>query len=344
MDFQADKPTLIIGMPRSGTTWIGTVLNTAYGTRLISEPDNEKGSPLAWLSKRDVHRFPYLTPQDHAEDYETMWRAILSGAYREPAQRLFRRFYLRRRQPALEAWVGDRTGVRYINTTLLHVPSKGNVPPLRPDPSSFQARWMSQALRGNPSFRNGDKLLIKSVHAPLCMEWLASKFAPNLCVVLRNPHSIFASYKRLRLPDRYRNLLIQPALQRDFPGLLSDSRLYIRDFTDCMQMQIVLMLKIMQLQIRNHPEWTLISHDRFCIDPQIRFEHLYSQIDLKWTTTVKDKIADLNRSGEGFKPVRVAQLQPMKWRTELTEAEISSMDRWISKFELTDFLKEQILT
>ena len=67
-------PILIVGLPRSGTTWVGEVLSSARNTYYVFEPDNEGLSPLAWLCKKDIHRFPYLVAKDESADYHLLWR------------------------------------------------------------------------------------------------------------------------------------------------------------------------------------------------------------------------------------------------------------------------------
>src|SRR5262245_13023972 len=73
------QPILIVGLPRSGTTWVGEVFSSAHNTRYIFEPDNEGLSPLAWLYKKDIHRFPYLTSKDRSVGYHQLWRTVVSG-------------------------------------------------------------------------------------------------------------------------------------------------------------------------------------------------------------------------------------------------------------------------
>jgi hypothetical protein len=55
-----ESPVLVVGVPRSGTTWTARVLGAALGTRLVMEPDNEKISAPAILPKRRLGRFPVL--------------------------------------------------------------------------------------------------------------------------------------------------------------------------------------------------------------------------------------------------------------------------------------------
>ena len=73
------RPILIVGLPRSGTTWIGQVLSSADRVEYVYEPDNERRSVLAWICKSEMHRFPYFTAGDVTMPYDVLWRAILTG-------------------------------------------------------------------------------------------------------------------------------------------------------------------------------------------------------------------------------------------------------------------------
>ncbi len=85
---------LVAGLPRSDTTWIAEVLRRASGLPYVHEPDHEKIWPMAWVAKRELHRFPYLAAHDKAPEFEAMWRASFRGLHaREPIARVIHSFY-----------------------------------------------------------------------------------------------------------------------------------------------------------------------------------------------------------------------------------------------------------
>ena len=61
-----EKPILLVGVPRSGTTWTGNILAQAPNTLYIHEPGNERTSFLGYLNKMQSHRMPYLN-QSHSD-------------------------------------------------------------------------------------------------------------------------------------------------------------------------------------------------------------------------------------------------------------------------------------
>ena len=109
------KPIILFGLPRSGTTWVSQILTANDDWVYIHEPDNEKISPIAWIGKNNLHRFPYLTPQDIEEQFFHMWRLIFSGTWmRSKMYGQFRK-KLSRNSVSLEAFIGEKTGLVYID-------------------------------------------------------------------------------------------------------------------------------------------------------------------------------------------------------------------------------------
>ena len=74
---------LVIGPPRSGTTWVEQVLGRAAGARVVHEPDNETSNPFALRAKTSLGRFPVLAPGDPAPPaYFDLWSRAFEGVSR----------------------------------------------------------------------------------------------------------------------------------------------------------------------------------------------------------------------------------------------------------------------
>src|ERR1700722_13863380 len=76
----ASRPLLLVGAPRSGTTWTMRVLEAARSLAPLMEPDNESRSAPAIWGKRRAGRFPVLSPGDSDAEYRWLWSWILDGA------------------------------------------------------------------------------------------------------------------------------------------------------------------------------------------------------------------------------------------------------------------------
>ncbi len=335
------RPVLIVGLPRSGTTWIGEVLASARGISSIVEPDNEKLSVLAWLCKAELHRFPYLTSHDEARSYEQLWCTALAGNRWPWLLNKALGLFIRIRAAQLEACVGEKSGFLYTDRSMRTVGPAAWVKPYRIDTHQSMA-WLARQLivvRDPSQVRR--RIIIKSVHAPLSIEWIVAHFPVKVVLVLRNPYSLYASYRRLKMPDGFRNLLFQETLQRDRLQYLPEMRQTLMlEQKDAMAFQIMLMYKIIESQVARHPEWILISHDRLCITPQEGYRDVFNRLDLRWSARTDMKIDALNTAGKGFDPKRISKQQPTKWKSEMTLDEQAIIERWIQRFDLSDFFRE----
>jgi hypothetical protein len=77
-----NKPILLAGLPRSGTTWVGEIMSQADDVKYVFEPDNEKINAYAWLCKSGHHRFPHIEQsmsQDKFAELKRLWHEAFKG-------------------------------------------------------------------------------------------------------------------------------------------------------------------------------------------------------------------------------------------------------------------------
>lgn len=339
-----NKPILVAGLPRSGTTWVGKILSSAHSIEYQFEPDNEKHSPIAWAGKNKLHRFPYLAVDDQAEMYQKLWETILYGNISKLYSNRFTRYLSRNIRYQLELSLGDRTGYTYIDDSYHSVSINGTSSLFTPTIYNLLQRFLYLVIsRNKTTDKQKKQRIIKSVHSPLCLDWLDNKFEVKIVVILRNPQSIFASYKRMKLPDSFRNLIYQYTIQRDANLYIPSVKSFILKNEDYISYQICLMYKILEAQILRNPKWILISHDRLCFTPNEIFGSVYNELELDWAEDVDQKINKLNLDGKGFSPRRISRLQPTKWQSELSIGEKQSIEQWVNHFELDEFINQYIL-
>ena len=72
---------LIVGLPRSGTSWVGNILGRAPRTAYVHEPDGDH-DPFAFRARRGSFIMPVLAPGDSAPDMERLWAGALAGGAR----------------------------------------------------------------------------------------------------------------------------------------------------------------------------------------------------------------------------------------------------------------------
>jgi len=304
---------LVAGIPRSGTTWTGQVLARAHGSALRHEPDNEKQHLEALRAKRGLGRFPVLTPGDSAEAYENLWRRAFAGPP-EPGSRrqaLGERLWRRSTREQREAAVSGRL-----------------TPGLR----------AAAALSGRRASASGDgrDVVVKSVHAPLALDWLADRF-PSLrvVVVVRHPANVLSSLRELQLPDQDRALDRHPAV-RD--GLLRAWGVPPpgRGELERAAWQVCLLTAVLLEASARHPEWLVAEHDDLCRRPAEQFAGLSAALGVTWNERAEEFLIASDAAGEGFAVRRRREAQPGRWRSRLTAAEVDVLARAMREFPLLE--------
>lgn len=333
------KNILIVGLPRSGTTWVQNVLGAAPNVEVIHEPDNEKSHPLGWRNKLSTHRFPYLLESDEDYQLENLFRTIFEGGELNKALswrviKMFSKF-----KGQIEKHIGEKTGFCYTDSRMNGVnlanSHKKNI---------FLKLFYRNIVDLSWSMRYKNKkdriIIVKSVHIPLSTEWLSWRIPMKVVFVLRNPHSLYASYRRLRMPDGFRNLRFQHTLNRDWHNYVPVGAMLGNDANEAIVAQTCLMLRIIAAQINRHPEWIVVSHDRLCLNSDKDFRDIFQRIGFSWSTTIENIICQYNRPGEGFSINRIASEQPVKWKKQLRADEVCMIDEIIESWKINNFLHD----
>lgn len=299
---------LVLGLPRSGTTWSARLLASAAGCRAVMEPDNEKISAPAMGAKRGVGRFPVLAPGDDDPAYRRLWAWALAGAPRSRGLRLAAAIGRRAEDAELESLFAGRRSSRLALAAML-------------------ARRLPVPGAGSSDVR----LVVKSVHACLAAEWLAHEFRVEVVVVRRHPAGILASWLELGLPDADRGLDRNPAVRRRYVepwGLATPAPAHVARAA----WQIGLLSSALEDALVRHPEWHVVEHEALCRDPHARLGDLFTDLHLSWSDRVDEQLEESDGPGSGFTPRRRRSEAPDSWRTRLGPSELADLERALEGF------------
>lgn len=337
MESSDSRPVLLVGLPRSGTTWLAGLLSRPDPGVQIYEPDNEKIDPLAWYSKRGLHRYPFLEEGDPAPSFGALWRLVLSGAY--PRSSLFYRglqqWFRRATGASVEAHIGMKTGLTYVDEGWNRV-RKGTRPYAAGDHPfvvRVARRYLSHAGSGEPA----PMTVVKSVHAPLALDWIGAAFDVRIVLLLRNPFGLYTSYLRQGYPDGNRNVLAQAGLRRRLEeGGWSRRGARSVPPDHAVALEVLTVYRLLATQMRDHPDWIVCSHDRLCANPAGELGRVLPRMPGPWSGR---PVSDfLGAGGDG----RRRRRQPVKWKAEMTREEHDRLRRNIRVFGLEPFLSEHV--
>ncbi len=312
------QPILILGVPRSGTTWASSVLGAAPCVRIVHEPDNETQMPWALVAKARLGRFPLLEPAHRARAFELLWRdAFSGGAYPRRVQQLRR---------AQRRWSIEAAEAAY-------------------DPQRrLPATRLALALMASPSRMRGPWLrpLVKSVHAMLCADWLVDRFRPATLVVWRDPVEVVASWRsmgsrgdraseRLEYAGRPARVLSREAFESlsERYGPPPPARVEALGW-----LAGALMSELASFAKR-HREAVVLDFDAACASPSRALSAAADGMGLRWVPACEARLATLNRAGEGWELARLTASVPGAWRRSLEPAAIAEIEGGLMRFELS---------
>ena len=187
---------VVQSVPRSGTTWTLGALQRDRSLCSLKEPDSEADRASAIWAKRKTGRFPVLAPGDRNDAYRMLWAWILEGATETPRLRVGAQI-LRAVSPP--AW-GKASRLRSLPTRERRRYLRGGFSP---------AMWLAGTIASRPPVHrnpdlDGRRLLVKTVHAPLAMDWLGTEFEMDVLVLLRHPGSPLDRPRIAQFVHRYR--------------------------------------------------------------------------------------------------------------------------------------------
>jgi hypothetical protein len=313
----APHRVLLAGVPRGGTTWVGQVLARTADTRYVHEPDGVH-DPFAFVSKLGLHHHPLLDPADDVPEYERLWEGAFAGG--EPAgtprDRLARFLFKNLKQEArYAARFEGQFSLRARAVRALAVPRVAG-PPV-------------------------GHVVVKSVNSALSLEWLASRFEPQVGVILRHPMNVVSSWTAFgwNAPSGPMYNAISARMAERFAIELppvTASRLSRTTAIVCS-----LLYSLSEAKYR-HPEWTLIVHEDVCVDPLTQFRSTADAIGLTWNADAERFISESDKPGTGYAVNRVTAEQPGRWRERLAAHDVEEAVAVCERFGEAPWWKPQV--
>jgi hypothetical protein len=311
MSTETDRSTtkqaiVIAGLPRSGTTWTMRALGTSPGVTRLNEPDNEDKFPAAIHAKHHLGRYPSLVPGQQARSYRNLWLWILDGA----------------REGRREQWARKILGPGAANRIF-----EGDL--------DLTTRLAATLARDPKPKGNPTRVVAKSIHAQLSIEWIAAEFPITPLILLRHPANVLASWMDLRLKDgRNSTLESRPEVQAryterwDVPPPSDDP-------VEKMCWRIGLLIAALEEALAHNPTWHMRTHEQLCTDSVATFRTLFDDLGLEWSDATEKFLVDNDTPGEGFETQRVAADLSESWKRRLDDAQLATLRRVLGWFPIT---------
>lgn len=308
---------VVVGLPRSGTTWVAQVLCAAFGAAYVDEPDNHFRFAYAYRAKRKLRRGPYpevaAADEDLAEtEFAALWHHAFAAGRLRAEQRLSRRLanrlVARAGGRAVDTLDGDSPGGSLVLAQRLAVPER--------------------ASQSSPI------VVVKSVYAPLCTGWISSRYDARTVVVVRRTLEVVASWVALgwlrsRAPDPLSSVppeLIERLAARHAVGGPPATRLGRATWL------IEAFQRELAVSAQRSPQWAYVTHERLYRSPLEEFPLLASVVGIPWTSAGDRAVAAGRRPGKGYDTNRVTSQLDDAWQGRLTGEEASEITRVVESF------------
>lgn len=294
------RRVLLLGPPRSGSTWVSEVLAAVPNSLRVHEPDSDPHEPFALLAKAGLGRYPVLAAGDTSRRYGELWRSAFDPVERARAIRdLPARAILR------------STDLTTRNAVLFRTPS------LRSRIVESCLRITARPFAPQPA----DLHIIKSVHSPLSAGFVTSLTDARVVVIRRNPLNAVASWLEFGwLPqllgagtEDERRLGEQLGSAPPSP----DAPIEVRH-----AWSYAALTRVLDLEAERHPDWVVVQHEDLCNDPVGRFQDLFEQLDLDFDHAVESTLESNDAAATGYTTKRIASEQAERWRTRLDKHQV----------------------
>lgn len=308
-----EQSILLFGPPRSGTTWLASVM-CRTGAVSVHEPDNGKNNFSGLFFQRTLPRYPLLHDQHpKAENYLNLFRLAVEGKFISSESRsnalLFRLAGLKK------------------ETVEKSLENRGRYPSLAGQPWFFLINTLPPSVRPAEQRR-----VVKSVHGFLNIDFLSARIEFIPLVVIRHPLAVLHSMARLEMPDINRVWRIRDEYKPILSGQILEDTAQLTDPWEQAGFQIGMFHSHLSEWGKAHPGH-LFMHEEFVNDPEKSFRRLFEVAGLKWSASVKEFIDSTNRPGSGYELVRDREQVNRAWEGKFSSEEILAIARGYHLFD-----------
>jgi hypothetical protein len=317
---------LVVGVPRSGTTWVGRVLGGGTDAAFLDEPDNHLVFPFALRAKRGLSGgfHPMLRPGEQAPDYEQLWLHALGLA--GPGAVPYGTLERARRAASLRLLASAGKAKKWAAIS-------------RPRPVTLGLRMAELLAVPERPQQEAATLVVKSVYAALSVEWIAARFPVRVAVVARHPLNVLASWHGidwLGRPGEDALDTLGGAVQQRLAGRWKVKAPGRGESVFARAAWLIGALSCgLRVAAESNPAWAQVSHEELCAAPYERFRSLAESLGVAWSPHHERLLDELNRPGSGYEPFRAREGLAEAWRTRLTPRQVSEAIAVLDRFPLT---------
>ncbi len=253
IDDPAARGVLVTGLPRSGTSWVGKMLEASGQVVYVNEPLNPRHPPgrsPGVLDAEVTHRFQYISTED-----DERWRRAFAGTL----------------------------GLRYGFAAELRQNRS----------AYDLGRAVKYATAFTLGRLRGRRALLDDPYALFSTGWLTQEMGCRAVVLVRDPVAFVGSWRTLGWQIHFHELLEQPLLVRDHLGPYVDRMRALVGSPDWLARSCLLWemaYDVVDRAFRHLPGVRLVSYESLVEDPLTRFAEVYDGLGLTWSAGAADRV------------------------------------------------------
>ena len=305
-----NRRALVVGVARSGTSWLGMALSRARDVRYYHEPDfigadRDRGAPRT----DGFGAYPLIEPGEDDNPFTPVWDMVFAGTFPFSVG-------------------GERSPLRAAARAALRLPRWMRQPMTR------RVAKISVRMPHRPRYT-----VVKTIHSAFSLDWLAGRYSPRVIAIQRHPLNVVSSWRQLHIAMF--DLATRPAIRERYLEPLG-IRSPTTDASELTRIawHVGLLTHVIGDAVVRHPRWHLVTHEDLCAQPESAFRGIFEHLGLEWGPAVETFLDANNRPGEGLRPVRVTAEQPDRWRQRLSDAEVDEIHAVLGQFPRRGWVAE----
>jgi hypothetical protein len=185
--------------------------------------------------------------------------------------------------------------------------------------------------------RPAEHYVVKSVHAPLMIDWIRGRWHPEIVVCFRHPLDVVASSLAMGLFAQSGDAVIGQisraarAIGTDHFGVPVPTG---DNLVSHVAWRVGLVMSALADTCRRNPTFHVVEYEQTCVDPVGRFRKLVQAVGLTWTPDTEAFVVDSNTPGVGWETNRLAREQNQRWRTRLAPFDARAASNVLEQFPI----------
>jgi len=293
------RPTLVTGLHRSGTKWVGTMISLSPQVRYVSEPlnPNQPGG-IGMCSAEFDQWYTHISCHNESNYEMALLRTLRLDYNLIPALLSIRNFQDLRRYLS-----------EYLKTT--RCKWRGGVPVLKDPFALFSAEWMAAKL--------GMNVLVLIRHP--------AAFASS--VKSRHWHFDFNNFSD--------QPVLMEKLLGNYEDEIHDFARNKRSLIDQANLLWKISHHVIAGYRNNHPDWQFLRHEDISYDPEQHFKFIYDHLGLEFTEKIQAEVNNYSRlpvfqktySSQEIRRNSLANVA--RWKDELSKEEVTRIRKSVEE-------------